>query len=282
MKNNKFVSAVFTALTITSGAIGLNALSAVTPLTQSAQAAYYANCPFTVRIYQQTNVRPEPNTSKPPIASLPKGSTVWMSTFVNDGQSIYDEYARVWDSKWFKLRDQAGYVASAVVDGYPPTSPCPTPPPGGPVDMGGLQRLLFGNVSSTVTSPYGYANCTIPAWQKYYANCAHPALDIAGPVNTPIYTPVDGVVIGRNDTIGSVTLYNAKSDRTFFFVHMNRTDVTVNQQISKGKQVGIEGTKGEITGPHLHFEARPGKQLYLSGSVSQSVNPLDAVNQANR
>jgi murein DD-endopeptidase MepM/ murein hydrolase activator NlpD len=279
MKNNKFASAVFTALTIASGGISLNALSATTPLTQSAQAAYYPNCPFTVRIYQQTNVRSEPNTSKPPIASLSPVRTVWNSTFV-DGQAIYDTTAKANDTKWFKLRDQAGYVASAVVDGYPPTSPCPTSPSGGQVDMAGLQRLLFGNVSSTVTSPYGYANCSI--WGNLYTNCAHPALDIAGPVNTPIYTPVDGVVIGRNDTIGSVTLYNAKSDKTFFFVHMNRTDVTVNQQISKGKQVGIEGTKGYITGPHLHFEARAGRQLYLSNGLSQSVNPLDAVNQANR
>jgi murein DD-endopeptidase MepM/ murein hydrolase activator NlpD len=281
MKNNKFVSAVFTALTITSGAIGLNALSAVTPLTQSASAAYYTNCQFSVRIYQPTNVRPAPNTSQAAIASLTTGSTVWMSTFV-DGQAIYDAAARAYDTKWFKLRDQAGYVASAVVDGYPPTRPCPTPPPGGQVDMPGLQRLLFGNVSSTVTSPYGYANCNI--WSGLYTNCAHPALDIAGPINrvNPIYTPVDGVVIRRNDAIGSVALYNAKSNKTFFFVHMNRTDVAVNQQISKGTQVGIEGTKGYITGPHLHFEARDGKQLYLSGGMSDSVNPLDAVNQANR
>jgi murein DD-endopeptidase MepM/ murein hydrolase activator NlpD len=282
MKTKKRSSSAFAALTIFSSAVGLNALSTMTPLTQSAQAAYYQNCLFSVRIYQPTNVRPDPNTSRNSIASLSTGSTVWMSTFV-EGQPIYDVYAKANDTKWFKLRDQAGYVASAVVDGYPPTSPC-SKPPTGQVDMGGLQKLLFGTVPSTVTSTYAAVSCAIwgPSWKPIYTNCAHPALDIAGPVNTPIYSPVDGVVIGRNDSIGSTTVYNAKSDRTFFFVHMNRTDVTIGQQVSKGKQVGIEGTQGNVTGAHLHFEARAGRQLYVSTGVSQSVNPLDAVNLANR
>ncbi|MEH1797287.1 peptidoglycan DD-metalloendopeptidase family protein [Nostoc sp.] len=150
----------------------------------------------------------------------------------------------------------------------------------GQVDMQGLQRLIFGNVSSTVTSPYGYQRCDI--WGGTYANCQHPALDIAGPVNTPLYSPIEGVVIARNDNYGIIGIYNQKSNITFFFGHMNRTDVNVNQQITKGQQVGLEGTKGHVTGAHVHFEARPGKQTYMATAMNQTINPLDAVNQANR
>jgi murein DD-endopeptidase MepM/ murein hydrolase activator NlpD len=146
--------------------------------------------------------------------------------------------------------------------------------------MQGLQRLLFGNVASTVTSPYGYQRCDI--WGNIYAKCQHPALDIAGPVNTPIYSPIDGTVIRRTDNIGALGIYNQKSNSTFFFAHMNRTDVSLNQNVRKGQQIGIEGTKGNVTGPHLHFEARPGNQPYMATAINQTVNPLDAVNQANR
>lgn len=152
----------------------------------------------------------------------------------------------------------------------------------GNIDMPGLQRLLFGNVTSTVTSPYGFQDCSIAAWKKYYADCKHPALDIAGPENTPIYSPIEGVVIIRKDDIGEIGIYNQKSNTTFFFLHMNRTDVSTNQTVKKGQQVGIEGTKGDVTGAHLHFEARPGKTTSLAGDIKQTVNPLDAVNQANR
>jgi murein DD-endopeptidase MepM/ murein hydrolase activator NlpD len=162
-----------------------------------------------------------------------------------------------------------------------PSQPVVSPPPSSvKVDMQGLQRLIYGNVPSTVTSPYGYQRCDI--WGKSYTNCQHPALDIAAlnnVRNAPLYSPVDGVVIARNDTYGIIGVYNQKSNITFFFGHMNRTDVSVNQPISKGQRIGLEGTKGYVTGSHLHFEARPGKQTYMATAMNQTMNPLDAVNQ---
>lgn len=183
-------------------------------------------------------------------------------------------------------RNNLGNVILWGCDGNNPnqrwrSSAVQSPNPG-TIDMQGLQRLLFGNVASTVTSPYGYTDCSIAVWKKYYAGCSHPALDIAGPVNTPIYSPIEGVVIFRNDSIGEIAIYNQKSNITFFFLHMNRTDVSTNQTVKKGQQVGIEGTKGDVTGAHLHFEARPGKTTTLASDIKQTINPLDAVNQANK
>ncbi|HEY9833556.1 MAG TPA: peptidoglycan DD-metalloendopeptidase family protein [Stenomitos sp.] len=178
-------------------------------------------------------------------------------------------------------RDNAGKVHLWTCDGNNPNqrwlSSAGQP---GSIDMQGLQRLLFGNVASTVTSPYGYQRCDI--WQGIYAECKHPALDIAGPVNTSIYSPIEGTVIRRSDDIGAIGIYNQKSNITFFFAHMNRTDVSVGNTVTKGQQVGIEGTKGYITGPHLHFEARPGNQYYMATNINQTIDPLAAVNQANR
>ncbi|AFZ11546.1 Curculin domain protein (mannose-binding) lectin [Crinalium epipsammum PCC 9333] len=170
------------------------------------------------------------------------------------------------------------FIASA--DWLKKNGGSPTPPPSPIVDMVGLKKLLFRNVSSTLTSPYGMRNCQI--WGNTYWNCQHPALDIAATVNSPIYSPIEGVVIARNDNYGIVGIYNQKSNKTFFFGHMNRTDVVKSQRVTKGQQVGIEGTKGHVTGPHLHFEARPGNQPYMATDIRQAINPLDAVNQANQ
>lgn len=125
MKLKNFSSSAVAALTIAFGGVGLNVLSATTPLTQSAQAAYASNCSFTAKTYQPTKIRPNPNTYTKEVAILPANQTVQFSTFVN-GEPIWDAAARKSDPLWFKLSDGRGYVASAVVQGYPPNSPCPT------------------------------------------------------------------------------------------------------------------------------------------------------------
>jgi murein DD-endopeptidase MepM/ murein hydrolase activator NlpD len=252
MKNNKFVSAVFTALTITSGAIGLNALSAVTPLTQSAQAAYYANCPFTVRIYQPTNVRPEPNTSKAAIASLSKGSVVWISTFV-DGQAIYDTAAQANDIKWFKLRDQAGYVASAVVDGYPPTSDCKS----------GWKLPWRSGDSIKVNG----------GWHTDGFNGTTNAVDFGLKAGTPVLAPVNATVVSfckaTNDNHLGIK-FRTDDGKYFAIAHVKSTSVSNGTRFTQGQQIGVVASDtpwnacAQSTGVHLHV-GLPSQNMKIDG-----------------
>jgi hypothetical protein len=126
MPVRNIASSILAAFTVSGSAIGITALSAITPLTQSAQAAYIKNCGFTAEIYQQTNIRPEPNTYKSTGKVLYPAPKIEFSTF-EEGQPIWDPNANnrkgAWDPLWFKLSDGRGYVASAVVYGYPPTDP---------------------------------------------------------------------------------------------------------------------------------------------------------------
>ncbi len=45
--------------------------------------------------------------------------------------------------------------------------------------------------------------------------------------------------------------------------HLNRVDVVVGQQVTAGEVLGLSGETGKVTGPHLHFEVRIGKNNYF-------------------
>lgn len=42
------------------------------------------------------------------------------------------------------------------------------------------------------------------------------------------------------------------------YAHLSRVDVKVNQKVTTGQVIGLTGATGNVTGPHLHFEARTG------------------------
>ncbi|TDW91001.1 murein DD-endopeptidase MepM/ murein hydrolase activator NlpD [Kribbella pratensis] len=88
----------------------------------------------------------------------------------------------------------------------------------------------------------------------------HTGTDFAAPIGTRIGAVMKGVVIfadwagayGRQVQVrhedGTVTWYN----------HMSKFSVSVGETVYAGDQVGAVGMTGNTTGPHLHFEVRPG------------------------
>lgn len=83
-------------------------------------------------------------------------------------------------------------------------------------------------------------------------------MDIAVATGTPILATKDGVV-SRAGWIGSygyaVYLEHPDGSQTRY-AHMSRVLVRRGQRVRQGERIGLVGSTGLSTGPHLHFEIR--------------------------
>lgn len=100
----------------------------------------------------------------------------------------------------------------------------------------------------------------------------HGGVDLAAPIGTPIASALAGSVSqsGWNGGYGqSVTVTSGDID--IIYGHMSQILAGQGQQVGKGQQIGLVGSTGRSTGPHLHFEMHKGGQRidpqpYIDGS----------------
>jgi hypothetical protein len=86
----------------------------------------------------------------------------------------------------------------------------------------------------------------------------HYGLDIDGPRGAPVRAANDGEVVLARDCYYSgntVVLWHGADLFTLYF-HLDRMDVRVGKKLRKGGRLGVIGSTGRSTGPHLHWSAR--------------------------
>ena len=106
---------------------------------------------------------------------------------------------------------------------------------------------------------------------KGYA--VHNGVDYAAPIGTPVRATASGRVRMAQERIvtgNSVVIEHFPGIMSVYF-HLNTMDVSKNQMVSQGQQIGTVGTTGLSTGSHLHWEVRAGGSaidpyLYLNHS----------------
>jgi murein DD-endopeptidase MepM/ murein hydrolase activator NlpD len=85
----------------------------------------------------------------------------------------------------------------------------------------------------------------------------HSAIDIAAPTGTPITAARSGTVIyagWSNRGYGNlVKIQHSNGDETWY-AHQSEIWVGVGQALHQGETLGLVGSTGLSTGPHLHFE----------------------------
>ncbi len=91
----------------------------------------------------------------------------------------------------------------------------------------------------------------------YTPEANHPAVDFAGTMGVAIYAADNGVVVyaGWNDRgYGNVTVIDHGNGYQTLYGHQSEIKVSCGQSVLKGSVIGLMGSTGRSTGPHLHFE----------------------------
>jgi murein DD-endopeptidase MepM/ murein hydrolase activator NlpD len=87
----------------------------------------------------------------------------------------------------------------------------------------------------------------------------HTGLDLVEPFGSPIYAADDGIValVGKSSSgYGNYVVLAHSGGLDTLYGHLSTSLVKVGQTVTQGQVVGLEGSTGNSTGPHLHFELR--------------------------
>jgi murein DD-endopeptidase MepM/ murein hydrolase activator NlpD len=86
----------------------------------------------------------------------------------------------------------------------------------------------------------------------------HPGMDIDGEKGDQVFAPANGVVIKADWTggYGNMIEIDHGNGLTTRYGHLSKIEISVGDTITRGQLIGLIGTTGRSTGPHLHFEVR--------------------------
>jgi len=117
------------------------------------------------------------------------------------------------------------------------------------------------------SSPYGKRVDPIAGVSSF-----HTGTDMACPTGTPIYATMSGTIAtaGVNRVYGNYVIIDHGNGYQTLYAHMSKTLATKGQWVSQGTKIGLVGSTGYSTGPHLHFT------VYKNGKM---INPMTILNK---
>jgi len=100
----------------------------------------------------------------------------------------------------------------------------------------------------------GFGQCS-----GLWSHC-HTGLDFASPDGTPIHAVAGGTVteVTWAGAYGNRTIETLPDGTELWYCHQSATGVAVGQRVATGQVIGAVGSTGNVTGPHVHLEVRPG------------------------
>jgi len=84
----------------------------------------------------------------------------------------------------------------------------------------------------------------------------HTGVDLSGPYKTPVMSTAPGTVVfaGYSTGYGKLVEIDHGNGIHTKYGHLNRILVNVGQKIGKHSPIGLLGSTGRSTGPHVHYE----------------------------
>ncbi len=132
-----------------------------------------------------------------------------------------------------------------------------------PVDIKNLTRIS------------GYYGMRMHPILKYKR--MHEGMDFTAPTGTKVFSAGDGIVEKVKHSrggYGNEVIINHGFSYETVYAHLSKILVKEGQKVKRGTVIGLIGTTGLSTGPHLHYEVRKkGKPVNPINYFSQDITP---------
>jgi len=160
--------------------------------------------------------------------------------------------------RMFAARSQAG---SASMVSFSATRPRPVIL-GTPGTMGTMGTMGAPLSRASLTSSFGARRPAANGGSR-----AHAGVDLAAPTGSPVTATQAGRVssAGWAGGYGNLVVVQHGNGVETRYAHLSRIGVVAGQQVSQGQVLGLVGSTGHSTGPHLHYELR---------QYGRALNPL--------
>lgn len=114
-----------------------------------------------------------------------------------------------------------------------------------------ITPTLFPTNTKLVTSTFGYRTDPFTHRPSF-----HSGIDFGARENAAVFATADGMVVSTGKDIyhgNNIVIEHSKGLRTWY-MHLNKILVNKGDSVVKGSTIGLVGSTGRSTGPHLHYE----------------------------
>lgn len=115
---------------------------------------------------------------------------------------------------------------------------------------------------NTFVSPLSdtYVSTQYHAGGGMWSSGSHTGIDFHASSGTEVHAVGLGTVVeaGYGGAYGNNVVIKHADGTYTQYGHMSSLSVSVGQQVTPGQKIGLSGSTGNSSGPHLHFEARTG------------------------
>ncbi|MCD1259573.1 peptidoglycan DD-metalloendopeptidase family protein [Paenibacillus athensensis] len=110
---------------------------------------------------------------------------------------------------------------------------------------------IWPTTSRLVTSSYGYRKDPFTHKPSF-----HSGIDFGARAGEPVYAAAAGTVVsaGKDRFRGNNVLLEHTTGLRTWYMHLQRIAVKQGDAVGKGDTIGLVGSTGRSTGPHLHYE----------------------------
>ena len=150
----------------------------------------------------------------------------------------------------------------------------------GKIDLNSIPDFSSGVLGYPVKNPHktqGYGKTNFTKWYTF-----HNGVDFADSIGTPVLAAEDGEVVAMGDegkyAYGKWIAIRHNNGLTTLYGHLSKQSVKRGEKVDRGEKIGLMGSTGYSTGPHVHFSVYTSESFEVveSSSVKGLLIPTGA------